>query len=63
MSDLSFSCRVFMDQDLWNRLQRFSEYHGLSLSRAVRLILASAPLDIPEGLDADEASCLDNKLQ
>lgn len=57
MSNLSINIRVFMDQELYDRLQRFADYHDLSLSKACRIILDSAPLDLPQEVEDENEKC------
>lgn len=57
MSDLTLNVRVFMDTDLYKRLSEFAEYHSLSLSKACRIILDSAPLELPVEVEDEDAKC------
>lgn len=63
MGDLPFSIRFFMDQDLYDRILRFADFHGLSLSRACRLILECTHFDPPEEIDANEEPDQHDQLQ
>lgn len=57
MSDLSINIRVFMDKELYDRLVAFADYHGLSLSKACRIILDSAPLELPQEVEDENPQC------
>lgn len=62
MTDETYSIRVYMDLALYQRLCRFADYHGLRLSRACKIILDSAPLDLPQEI-TDEVSESDQYYQ
>lgn len=57
MADLTINIRVFMDEDLYNRLVAFADYHGFSLSKACRIILDSAPLELPQEVEDENQEC------
>lgn len=57
MADLSINIRVFMDKELYDRLVAFADYHGLSLSKACRIILDSAPLELPQEVEDENPQC------
>lgn len=57
MSYLSINIRVFMDKELYERLVKFADYHGLSLSKACRIILDSAPLELPQEVEDENPQC------
>lgn len=42
-----YSVRVFLEDETFTRLCKWADYHGLSLSRACRVIIDSAPLYVP----------------
>lgn len=56
------SVRVFLPQETYHRLIAWADYYGYSLSRACRVIIDSAPLNVPEELDEDQKSSFDDQL-
>lgn len=51
--------RVFLSCETYNRLVEWADYYGYGLSRACRIIINSAPLNIPGETDPDEMYYLD----
>lgn len=51
--------RVFLSGETYNRLVEWADYYGYGLSRACRIIINSAPLNLPGENDPDEMNYLD----